>query len=187
MRHFTYKTLAELDEAARQLGAEHVHFEHDTAKMQAALSRKVKVCNRVAGNSMAIHPMEGCDGTLEGRPDELTWRRYERFARGGAKLIWFEATAIREDGRANPRQGGHATGRSGLCARVCVPGRETQKAFARRRVHRFIEWLGGGHDCVANVIPASASFAPARRDQRSECARPRAPASARRPLPGVRR
>jgi 2,4-dienoyl-CoA reductase-like NADH-dependent reductase (Old Yellow Enzyme family) len=53
---------------------------------------------------MAIHPMEGCDGTLDGRPGELTWRRYERFATGGAKLIWFEATAIREDGRANSRQ-----------------------------------------------------------------------------------
>ena len=53
---------------------------------------------------MAIHPMEGCDSTLDGRPDELTWRRYERFARGGAKLVWFEATAVREDGRANTRQ-----------------------------------------------------------------------------------
>lgn len=72
--------------------------------MQAALARKVRVGSRTAGNSMAIHPMEGCDGTLDGRPDELTWRRYERFARGGAKLIWFEATAVREDGRANPRQ-----------------------------------------------------------------------------------
>jgi len=53
---------------------------------------------------MAIHPMEGCDSTPDGRPDELTWRRYERFAAGGAKLIWFEATAVRADGRANPRQ-----------------------------------------------------------------------------------
>ena len=53
---------------------------------------------------MAIHPMEGCDSTLDGRPDDLTYRRYERFARGGAKLIWFEATAVREDGRANTRQ-----------------------------------------------------------------------------------
>ena len=48
--------------------------------------------------------MEGCDGELDGRPGELTWRRYERFGRGGAKLIWFEATAVREDGRANTRQ-----------------------------------------------------------------------------------
>jgi 2,4-dienoyl-CoA reductase-like NADH-dependent reductase (Old Yellow Enzyme family) len=104
MRHFTYKSLAELDEAARSLGASCVRFEHDTARMQEALQRKVRVGARTAGNSMAIHPMEGCDGTLEGRPDELTWRRYERFAHGGAKLIWFEATAVRDDGRANPRQ-----------------------------------------------------------------------------------
>src|SRR5205807_7654144 len=48
--------------------------------------------------------MEGCDGTLDGRPDELTFRRYRRFGAGGAKLIWGEATAVVEDGRANPRQ-----------------------------------------------------------------------------------
>jgi 2,4-dienoyl-CoA reductase-like NADH-dependent reductase (Old Yellow Enzyme family) len=48
--------------------------------------------------------MEGCDGTLDGRPDELTFRRYQRFGAGGAKLIWGEATAVLEEGRANPRQ-----------------------------------------------------------------------------------
>src|SRR5581483_3949221 len=58
----------------------------------------------VAGNALCIQPMEGCDGTLEGRPDELTIRRYQRFGAGGAKLIWGEATAVLEEGRANPRQ-----------------------------------------------------------------------------------
>src|SRR5262245_30068554 len=48
--------------------------------------------------------MEGCDGTPDGRPDELTFRRYRRFGAGGAKLIWGEATAVIEEGRANPRQ-----------------------------------------------------------------------------------
>lgn len=48
--------------------------------------------------------MEGCDGELDGHPGELTRRRYERFARGGAKLIWFEATAVCREGRANTRQ-----------------------------------------------------------------------------------
>ncbi len=56
------------------------------------------------GNAMIIHPMEGCDGSLQGLPDELTRRRYQRFATGGAKLIWAEATAVTADGRANPRQ-----------------------------------------------------------------------------------
>jgi NADPH2 dehydrogenase len=104
MRHFTYKSLPELAAAARGLNAGHVHFLEDKDRVRAALARPVRVGPVTVGNSMAIHPMEGCDGTLDGRPGELTWRRYERFATGGAKLIWFEATAIREDGRANPRQ-----------------------------------------------------------------------------------
>src|SRR5215213_169673 len=48
--------------------------------------------------------MEGCDGTPDGRPGELTFRRYRRFGAGGAKLIWGEAAAVVDEGRANPRQ-----------------------------------------------------------------------------------
>lgn len=104
MKHFTYKSLNELQHAAESLGATHVAFEHSPARIRETLARKVRVGSITAGNAMAVHPMEGCDSTLDGRPDELTIRRYDRFARGGAKLIWFEATAVREDGRANPRQ-----------------------------------------------------------------------------------
>src|ERR1035438_9295199 len=39
-----------------------------------------------------------------GQPDDLVFRRYERFGAGGAKLIWGEATAVLDEGRANPRQ-----------------------------------------------------------------------------------
>ncbi len=55
-------------------------------------------------NRIAAKPMEGCDGTLEGAPADLTVRRYERLGAGGAGLIWFEATSVAADGRANPRQ-----------------------------------------------------------------------------------
>ena len=55
-------------------------------------------------NRLAIQPMEGCDGTPGGEPGALTLRRYERFARSGAALLWFEATAIVPEGRAGPRQ-----------------------------------------------------------------------------------
>lgn len=55
-------------------------------------------------NRICYQPMEGCDGTPDGAPDELTVRRYLRFAEGGAGLIWFEATAVVSEGRANPRQ-----------------------------------------------------------------------------------
>ena len=104
MRHFTYKSLDQLLQSCSALGARHVGLEADPAVIRATLGRGVAVGAFHVGNSMAIHPMEGCDGTLDGRPGELTWRRYERFGRGGAKLIWFEATAVRPDARANPRQ-----------------------------------------------------------------------------------
>jgi 2,4-dienoyl-CoA reductase-like NADH-dependent reductase (Old Yellow Enzyme family) len=104
MRHFTYKSLDELRQSCSSVGTSHVGFEEDPEKIKSILARKVAVGTFTVGNSMAIHPMEGCDGTLDGRPGELTWRRYERFGRGGAKLIWFEATAVVPEARANPRQ-----------------------------------------------------------------------------------
>ncbi len=55
-------------------------------------------------NSLAVHPMEGCDGDSQGRPSPLTVRRYQRFARGGAGLLWAEAIAVVREARANPRQ-----------------------------------------------------------------------------------
>ena len=103
MRRFSYKSVEEIARDAATIAPE-VRFEPDREKVRATLARPVRIGARHIGNSLAIHPMEGCDGDLDGRPGELTWRRYKRFAAGGAKLLWFEATAIQEDGRANPRQ-----------------------------------------------------------------------------------
>src|SRR5215207_2232434 len=65
-------------------------------------------------NRFCILPMEGWDGTPDGRPSELTLRRWGSFGRSGAALIWGgEAFAVRHDGRANPNQlplGPHAEG-----------------------------------------------------------------------------
>ena len=68
------------------------------------LAREVKIGDKTAHNRIACQAMEGCDGTSEGSPDELTIRRYERLAKSGAGVIWFEATAVMKEGRANPRQ-----------------------------------------------------------------------------------
>ena len=57
------------------------------------------------GNRIAINPMEGWDGKPDGNPSELTLRRWQRFGRSGAKLIWGgEAVAVCHEGRANPNQ-----------------------------------------------------------------------------------
>ena len=68
------------------------------------LSKELKLGTKTAPNRMVCQAMEGCDGTLSGSPDELTMRRYDRFAKGGAGVIWFEATAVLPEARANPRQ-----------------------------------------------------------------------------------
>ena len=70
----------------------------------SCLSKEIRVGTRIAHNRITYQAMEGCDGTYAGAPDELTKRRYMRFARGGAGIIWFEATAVKGEGRANPRQ-----------------------------------------------------------------------------------
>jgi NADPH2 dehydrogenase len=57
------------------------------------------------GNRFAVNPMEGWDGTPDGNPSEHTLRRWQRFGRSGAKLIWGgEAVAVCREGRANPNQ-----------------------------------------------------------------------------------
>lgn len=68
------------------------------------LDTPITLCKKTIPNRIAIQPMEGCDGTYEGAIDELTHRRYLRFAKSGAGVIWFEATAVANEGRANPRQ-----------------------------------------------------------------------------------
>ena len=70
----------------------------------SCLAKEIKVGTKTIHNRIVYQAMEGCDGTLAGAPDELTRRRYLRFAKGGAGIIWFEATAVKPEGRANPRQ-----------------------------------------------------------------------------------
>jgi len=56
-------------------------------------------------NRIAVQPMEGWDGTADGNPSESTIRRWRRFGRSGAGLIWGgEAVAVSHEGRANPNQ-----------------------------------------------------------------------------------
>ena len=60
---------------------------------------------RRVGNRFAVQPMEGWDAEADGTPSDLTRRRWLRFARSGAKLIWGgEAVAVLPEARANPRQ-----------------------------------------------------------------------------------
>ncbi|MCR9243851.1 MAG: NADH:flavin oxidoreductase [bacterium] len=65
----------------------------------------LELYGRTVRNRFCTHPMEGWDGTTDGRPSEHTLRRWRMFGRSGAGLIYGgEAFAVRADGRANPNQ-----------------------------------------------------------------------------------
>lgn len=68
------------------------------------LKKSVRVNNKEIPNRLCVNPMEGRDGKDDGSPGELTYRRYRRFACGGAGMIWVEATAVTPEGRVSPHQ-----------------------------------------------------------------------------------
>ncbi len=75
------------------------------------LAAPLSIGGRIVGNRWCIHPMEGWDAGVDGRPTDILLRRWRRFGVSGAKLIWGgEAVAVVPEGRANPNQ---------LCAPAC--------------------------------------------------------------------
>jgi len=99
------KDVTQFLEHVRSLG---LSIPCDTDTIQGAASPLLSplVRNGIKiGNRIAVHPMEGWDGTADGKPGELTIRRWRRFGQSGAKLIWGgEAVAVCHEGRANPNQ-----------------------------------------------------------------------------------
>ncbi len=69
-------------------------------------NRAIKLkSGRTIGNSLCILPMEGWDGTPDGRPSAFTRNRWTKFAVSGAKLLFgCEAVAVSHAGKANPNQ-----------------------------------------------------------------------------------
>ena len=92
----------------------------------------------IAPNRWAVLPLEGWDGEADGRPSDLVRRRWQRFGAGGAGIVWAEATAVRPDGRANPRQ--------------LVIGEHTVDALAALRTHVAAAHVDGGGDAAGPVV-----------------------------------
>src|SRR5512135_348772 len=91
-----------LEELRRRIAELELDLEADDDL--SPLLQPLKIGQFTVPNRLVVLPMEGCDGQADGSPDELTFRRYRRFGAGGAGLLWVEATAVVEQGRANPRQ-----------------------------------------------------------------------------------
>ena len=99
MWEFHLREIKDLESLGRQFD-----IKVDAQEDVSILAEPVKAGKLNIPNSLVVHPMEGCDSDSQGGPGELTFRRYKRFASGGAGLIWFEAAAVVPEARANPRQ-----------------------------------------------------------------------------------
>jgi 2,4-dienoyl-CoA reductase (NADPH2) len=127
----------------------------DATEDVSILVQPVELGGLVIPNSLAVHPMEGCDGDALGRPDKLTIRRYDRFAAGGAGLIWGEAIAVVPEARANPRQLWLHQG-----------SKEAFAALVKRAREKAAEANGAGHRpvIVAQLTHSGRYSKPERRD-----------------------
>ncbi|AEC02776.1 NADH:flavin oxidoreductase [Parasphaerochaeta coccoides] len=96
---FCFPLYEDLEKRIEELGVD-ITLQEDLS----VLASPVVAGKKRASNSIAILPMEGCDSEPDGSPSELVTRRYTRFAKGGAGLIWWEANAVVPEGRANPLQ-----------------------------------------------------------------------------------
>ncbi|MEP7340347.1 MAG: NADH:flavin oxidoreductase [Acidobacteriota bacterium] len=111
MTEINYKRIATLKTSdafagyLAQLGVD-LQFDRDLQSgKDSPLGQSYQLDDLTIGNRFSILPMEGWDGTEDGRPSDLTIRRWKHFGESGAKLIWGgEAVAVRHDGRANPNQ-----------------------------------------------------------------------------------
>jgi len=99
MWKFSLRSISELIRLSEELNCP-----IEAIKDTSILAEAVRIGHLHVPNSLAVHPMEGCDGDNDGKPGKLTLRRYRRFAAGGAGLIWAEAIAVVPEARANPRQ-----------------------------------------------------------------------------------
>jgi 2,4-dienoyl-CoA reductase-like NADH-dependent reductase (Old Yellow Enzyme family) len=106
-----YRRIASLktaDDFANYIGGLGVELRFDRelqSGVDSPLGQPYQLGDFKIGNRFCILPMEGWDGTSDGKPSELTTRRWKNFGDSGAKLIWGgEAVAVRHDGRANPNQ-----------------------------------------------------------------------------------
>ena len=100
-------------------------------------------------NRFVVHPMEGWDGDEQGRPSADTLRRWRRFGRSGAGLIWGgEAFAVQADGRANPHQ---LYLNDALDVRAELERLRAEVRAGRRVV--VLEDGGGSDELLAGVCP----------------------------------
>lgn len=97
---FNYDSLSDLRAEVKERG----YFVPTGGELDALFQPGSINGGLTAPNRLCVNPMEGGDADADGGPSTLTFRRYKRYAEGGAGIIWVEATAVTEGGKGRPRQ-----------------------------------------------------------------------------------
>ena len=95
---------------------------------------------RRVGNRFCLHPMEGWDSDIDGRPTRQTRRRWQARGRSGAKVLWNESVAVNPLGRSSPEQ-----------LLVAAHTVESLTAIRREQVDAHVEAHGRADDLVVGI------------------------------------
>ena len=96
---FHYRSLEDL-----KTGITTLQLEIPLSRKFAVFKQPLAIAGKPVWNRFSVHPMEGFDADPTGAPGPLAFRRYTRYAAGGAAVIWFEATSVVPEARSNPGQ-----------------------------------------------------------------------------------
>lgn len=103
MSRFKKFNLSTLEDLQNELNS--LNLTLPMSQNTSVLGERTDLGNWTLPNRFVVQPMEGIDGDpVTSAPSDLTFRRYRRFAQGGAGLIWFEAAVVEAEGKSNPRQ-----------------------------------------------------------------------------------
>ena len=100
----TFDTVARFRDHLAELG---IGLDLDTelvAGPDAPLAGGLTITGRTVGNRFCVHPMEGWDSDIDGRPTGATRRRWQALGRSGAKMLWNESIAVHPLGRSSAEQ-----------------------------------------------------------------------------------
>lgn len=147
-QRFHYRTLDEIKEDVRQRGI-NIPFADDLG----ILGTPVTFAGHTLTNRFAVHPMEGFDADPDGSPGPLAFRRYRRYAEGGAALIWFEATAVLREARSNPSQFWLHEGSVDTYARLVENTRKAARKFYGREPVLIVQLTHSGRYSKPDGFP----------------------------------
>ena len=96
-KKYRFGQMNSVEDFSRILGADGLDF--PVSQDLSVLAQPFELYGKTVPNRLGIQPLEGFDGLPSGAPSDLIFRRYHRYASGGAGLIWYESIAISDDGQ----------------------------------------------------------------------------------------